>query len=57
LRNDGEPDSLELIKQRLKKVVVALIYHRDIDRLVGETPGRGKSAKAGTNDDHVSTTG
>jgi hypothetical protein len=52
-----ESSSRDLIKQRLKKVVVALIDNRYIDRLAGETPGRGKSAKTGTNDDHVCTAG
>ena len=52
-----ENGSRDLIKQQLKKVVVALIYHGDVDRLAGKTSGRGKSTKAGTNDNHVSTTG
>ena len=51
-----ESGGRDLIEQRLDKMVVALIDHGDVERLASEALGRGKPAKADTNDYHAVAT-
>ena len=44
---DGSSGGRDLIEERLKKVVVALIYNGDVYRLAGEALTQGSTMQAG----------
>ena len=53
----GERCGGDLVKQRLKQMMVALVNDRDAHRCVGKTPRCLKPAEAGSDDDDMGTGG